>query len=229
MFHLPDLNGLAVMIAALLFAVTVHEVAHGAAALRMGDPTARLAGRLTLNPIRHLDPVGSLLLPIGLKLAGSPIVFGYAKPVPVNPANFRNLRRGTLLVSGAGVAANLGLTFVSGLLFRALVAVGPALYASPVRPLLIDALMLLGYSAVINAVLAVFNLIPIPPLDGSRLLAMVLPDGLRRRYAQLERYGFLILIVLLMTGAIDRVLPAVISPLVRLALGRDGLNFISGL
>jgi len=223
-----DLHQILLMIVPLVFAVTVHEVAHGYAALKMGDHTARLAGRLTLNPIKHLDPVGSLLLPIILKLTGSPVLFGYARPVPVVPANFRDLRTGTLIVSAAGVTANVLLLLVSWIAFRALAAVAPSLYDTWARPAMIDAMKLCGYSIVINAVLAVFNLIPVPPLDGSRLLAMVLPAGLRSAFQRLERFGMLLIIALLLTGVIDQVLRFTILPLLQTALGARGIAFLFG-
>ena len=113
MFGNFDLNQIVVMIVPLLFAITIHEVAHGYVAYKMGDHTAKLAGRLTLNPIRHLDPVGSLILPLILKLTGSPVIFGYAKPVPVNFSNFRNYRKSTIYVASAGVLANLALAVIS--------------------------------------------------------------------------------------------------------------------
>jgi Zn-dependent protease len=223
-----DLHQVLLMIVPLLFAVTVHEVAHGYAASKMGDDTARLAGRLTLNPIKHLDPVGSVLLPVLLKITGSPILFGYARPVPIMPGNFRNLRIGTAVVSSAGVAANFLLLIASGLCFHGLAAAAPALHDTWLRPALIDGLVLLGYSAVINAVLAVFNLIPVPPLDGSRLLAMALPPSVRAPYERLERFGLLLVAALLLTGVIDKVLQFVITPILELALGARGIAFLFG-
>ena len=223
-----DLHQMLLMIVPLLFAVTVHEVAHGYAALKMGDDTARLAGRLSLNPVKHLDPVGSVILPVLLKVTGSPILFGYARPVPVVPGNFRNLRIGTAVVSSAGVAANVALLIVSGLLFRGFAATAPALYDTWLWPALRDSLVLLGFSAVINAVLAVFNLIPVPPLDGSRLLAMALPPALRAPYERLERFGLLVIVALLLTGGIDKLLRFVITPVLKLALGAQGIAFLFG-
>ena len=228
MFHNFNLNHIIVMLVPLVFAVTIHEVAHGYAALRMGDDTARLAGRLTLNPFKHLDWFGSLLLPALLKFSGSPIIFGYAKPVPVNFLNFRDYRKGTLLVASAGAAANLTLAVMSGAGFQALLKYGPIWYDSFIQPVGMDLLMMLGYSAIINSVLAVFNLIPIPPLDGSRILAMILPAPLRKQFFRFERLGMLFIIFLLFTNTLNRLISYFLDPLIKFSLGKDGLAFIFG-
>lgn len=207
------------LILPLIVAVTFHEVAHGYAALKMGDHTARLAGRLTLNPIKHLDLFGSILLPFILKLSGSPIVFGYAKPVPVNYQNFREYRKGTLWVSAAGVLANLILAVISAGLFQILAST-EASWAQSQYGLLFEFLFqLLAYSVIINCILALFNLIPIPPLDGSRILAMLLPAPLRMHFARLERFGMIIIIVLLITGPLGRLMSFFLKPMLDFLLG----------
>lgn len=174
----------------LIPSVVIHEVAHGFVADRLGDHTARLAGRLTLNPLRHVDPVGSLLVPAMLAAAGQP-VFGWAKPVPVNPSGFGRPVEGMAVAALAGPAANLALAFVVGVL-------GPYHHVGSILVLEDSGLasrLLLGF-VIVNAALAVFNMLPIPPLDGSRLLPLVLPPAGRRLYARVAPYGFFVLIAL---------------------------------
>jgi Zn-dependent protease len=220
MFNNFDLNQLVVMIVPLLLAVTIHEVAHGYVAHRLGDPTAKLAGRLTLNPVKHLDFFGSFLLPLVLKLSGSPIIFGYAKPVPVNFANFRDLRKSTIYVASAGVIANLALAVVSGVSFQLLFHFKSIWYTSIFRPIIMDLFHMLAYSVVINLVLAIFNLIPVPPLDGGRLFAMLLPVRLRVHFARIEPFGMIIIIFLLITNSLDKLIPFFLNPLIKILLGR---------
>jgi len=207
------------MILPLIVAVMLHEVAHGYVAFKMGDPTARLAGRLTLNPIKHLDLFGSFLLPVILKLSGSPIIFGYAKPVPVNFANLREFRKGTICVASAGVLTNMILAVISAALFQMLASTETS-WAQPQHGLLAGFLIqLLAYSVIINCVLALFNLIPIPPLDGSRIVAMLLPAALRTQYARLERFGMIIIFVLLITGPLGRLMSFFLKPVLNFLLG----------
>jgi len=208
------------MIIPLLFAVTIHEVAHGYVAYRMGDNTAMLAGRLTLNPIKHLDFIGSFLLPLILKFTGSPIIFGYAKPVPVNFANLRDYRRGVIYVSSAGVLANFVCAFISGMLFQFLMGMEKLWYNSAAGQFVSFLVLILGYSVIINCVLAIFNLIPVPPLDGSKIFAMFLPLNLRQQYARLERFGILIIVVLLATDLFNKLISLIISPLIDFFLGK---------
>jgi Zn-dependent protease len=172
----------------LLFSIIVHEVAHGLAALYYGDHTAQHAGRLTLNPIPHIDLIGSILLPaMGFLFGG--MIFGWAKPVPVNPFNFRNIRQGELVVALAGVTANLILATIAAILFHLF---GNTLFFPTFSLLMTNAVQ-------INLLLMVFNLIPIPPLDGSKVLMTFLPPHLELSYKRLEQYGFMILIFLFFT------------------------------
>jgi Zn-dependent protease len=219
MFQGFDLNKLIVMIVPLLFAVTIHEVAHGWVAYRLGDPTAKWSGRLTLNPIRHLDPMGSFILPLMLFFFRSPIIFGYAKPVPVNFNNLANPRRDMILVAAAGPAANMLCAFVSGLLSRQLVRLSPWLGSSFFSGVLIDLAMMLKYSVLINVILAIFNMIPIPPLDGGRVLAGLLPRAQAAQLARVERFGIIIVIFLLLTHTLDWILVPIMKVLLKLFLG----------
>jgi Zn-dependent protease len=220
MFSNSSLNQLVVMIVPLLFSVAIHEVAHGYVALKRGDNTAKLAGRLTLNPIKHLDFFGSLLLPLILKLTGSPIIFGYAKPVPVNFSNLKDVRKSTILVSSAGVFANFILAVVSGILFQILTHLQSAWQTTIFDPIITDLYFMLYYSVIINLILAIFNLIPIPPLDGSKILAMCLPPSFRMQFARLERFGMIIIIFLLLTNVLDRLLSFFLTPMLNIFLGR---------
>jgi Zn-dependent protease len=216
---MDNFSQLILMIVPLLFAVTIHEVAHGYVAYRLGDPTAKLAGRLTLNPVKHLDPVGSFLLPLILKLSGSPIVFGYAKPVPVNFTNLRDYRMGTIWVASAGVITNMICAIVSGILFQSLIYLADFAGHTAITLFFSPALNMLAYSVIINLVLAVFNMIPVPPLDGSRILAMLMPIHLRMQFQKLERYGMFILILLLMTKSLDKIISFFVTPLGNFLLG----------
>jgi len=195
--NLPSLLEGALIAVVLLFSVIVHEVAHGYVALLNGDPTARMLGRLTLNPVPHIDPVGTILLPLLLYIANLPII-GMAKPVPVNPLNYRNYRWGEFAVSAAGPISNLVLAAVFALVLRLGIA-NPGLMA----------MAQIGVS--INILLALFNLIPIPPLDGSHILAIFLPRELARLYAYLQPVGFILILILFYTG----VMTAILMPLYR--------------
>jgi len=191
----------------ILFALTVHECAHAWVAWKMGDPTAKMLGRVTLNPIRHLDPIGT----IALFFSG---LFGWAKPVPINPANFRNYKKGMVLVALAGPLSNLLLAAFFSLVHKSVFMFSPGfILGSPglSRPLL----MMLEMSIILNVSLAVFNMIPIPPLDGSRVLSNLLGGANSLAFERLERYGFVILIVLIASGLVNRIM----SPLVFLTAG----------
>lgn len=181
----------------LLFSVVMHECAHGYVASRCGDDTARYAGRITLNPIPHIDPFGSILLPLLLMFTNSHFFIAWAKPVPVNPRNFRNPGRDDIMVSLAGPATNLLLA----LFFTFLAIIGQVgLRSSPFLAHLAQALLILSDAGIrINLLLAIFNLIPIPPLDGSHILRGLLPYRAAVEFDRIGRYGFIMLIILIMT------------------------------
>jgi len=204
---------LALSIVVLLFSVILHEVMHGFVARMFGDLTAERAGRLTLNPIPHIDPMGTILLPGLLLLTGAPILFGWAKPVPVNPLNFSSLRKGELLVSAAGILANLGLAILAAVIYHILQAL-PQTF-----PPIMGAV--LRFTVMINLILGIFNLFPIPPLDGSKILLSQLPYNLARSYERLEPYGFIILLILLVSGILQTLM-GLILPILSSFLGFRG-------
>jgi len=194
------LQQLIILAPPFLFALTFHELAHGYVAWNLGDPTARNAGRLTMNPLKHLDPLGVLAFII--------MKIGWAKPVPVNPVYFKDPRKGMLLVALAGPGANLVLAVASALLVKLLLLF-------PFLPMfvLMPVAQMLAASVWINVMLAVFNILPIPPLDGSKILMGVLPPDMARSYEKLEPYGFILLLVLFYLGIISKV----IMPIIRFA------------
>ena len=189
----------------LLFALTVHEFSHAYAAYRLGDPTARSMGRLTLNPIAHLDPIGSILFLL-------PPHFGWAKPVPVDARNLRNPRRDMMWIALAGPASNVALAAVFGTLLR----IQPHLSLELATPAAVAAVRMVEMSVVLNLVLAFFNMIPLFPLDGSRILTGVLPRDLAERFRTLEPAGPMILLGLILLGAVTgvRIIQILIFPFV---------------
>lgn len=199
MFNFPGLHHMILMLPAIILGLTCHEFAHGWMADRLGDRTARYMGRLTLNPVAHVDPIGLLLL----FFAG----FGWAKPVPVNPYNLKvEPRQGMLLVALAGPATNVVLAVAAAIVYGALAGLRLPYFGE-----------IMQYMIHINVVLAVFNLIPIPPLDGSKILAGILP-GQQNWLDRLEQYGAIILIALLFTGVLSFVFKILVYPLVGLLL-----------
>jgi len=206
----------------LLFAITFHEAAHAYVARFLGDHTASQLGRVSLNPIRHIDPVGTIAFPLALlaiaKLfGGGGILFGWAKPVPVNPRKYRKFKRGDIIVSLAGVATNLVIAIISMILFVLIGLIGRS--AAPAEPTLAILQAMMFNALRLNLVLVAFNLIPIPPLDGSHVMKYLLPTSLAVRYQQLGRYGIVILILLLGFGS--RILYIWMTP----ALAFGGLLF----
>ena len=214
--ELNQLQKISVWVLPVIFAITVHEVAHGWAAKRLGDPTAERLGRLTLNPLKHIDPVGTLLVPGVLLLLGG-FIFGWAKPVPVTWENLRNPKRDMALVAVAGPGVNL----LMALLWALLLKLGLSLsaeaqwFAAP--------LVYMGVAGIaINIALMVLNLLPLPPLDGGRVAAGLLPGPWAWQLNRLEPYGFIILLALLITGVLTQLLAPPMALMQRLVLGLVG-------
>ncbi len=207
---MPDLSQLLIILPVLLFSLTIHEMAHAVTADWYGDPTARRLGRISLNPLVHLDPVGSVVLPLMAFYFGG-FIFGWAKPVPVNTANLQNHRRDFLVIAAAGPASNI----VMAIGASALLGLVPGgLGAAEGTPAVLATLLL--FMVQFNLILAVFNMLPIPPLDGGNVLAGLLPETLAASYDRLIRpFGFLILIVLMATGWLSRIIGPPYSMLMR--------------
>jgi len=184
----------------VLFAIVVHEVAHGWMASKFGDKTALLLGRLTLNPLKHIDLFGTIIIPLVLLMTGSGFIFGWAKPVPINPRNFRNPTKAMPWVAAAGPLANL----IMALLW-AIIAKGGLLLLHQQLSFALPIVLMGRIGIDINLVLMLLNLIPIPPLDGSRILMAFLPKQAQYRYARLEPYGLILVLILLMTGLLSSI------------------------
>ncbi|MCD5402034.1 site-2 protease family protein [candidate division NPL-UPA2 bacterium] len=209
-----DLAQIVIWIPAFLLAIAFHECCHAWMADRLGDPTARNEGRVTLNPLSHLDPVGTILMPLLMIITGGGFLIGWAKPVPVNPYNLRYIKRDYMLVSLAGPAANVVAAVTLAFLFHLVVFILPGLPQALSEPLLLFLIIAVRF----NLLLAFFNLIPVPPLDGSGILQGLLPERYEIMFQQIRPYGFFILIFLFMMGALD-VLWAVVATLSGLLLG----------
>ena len=220
------LHGLSVVALPILVAITFHEAAHGLVAYRLGDPTAKYLGRLTLNPLAHIDPFGTIALPLLLYvtpwlLGGQPgVVFGYAKPVPVNFMNLRRPKADMIWVAAAGPLTNFALAVVSGVLLKMLTGLSgfggvsePLVGGRPLAVMILEPLgQMLQYSVLINVILMVFNLLPIPPLDGGRVLVGVLPSAAADRLAAVEPYGMFIVLALVFLDPL-RLVFRIIAPI----------------
>lgn len=193
------IQGIAIYALPLIFAITLHEAAHGYVAKHYGDLTAYAQGRVTLNPLRHIDPIGTVILPLLLLAVSSPYLFGWAKPVPVNFGNLRHPKRDMFWVAAAGPGANLLMAFLWALVFKLGLAMPESDYAEP--------MLLMGKAGIfVNVILLVINLLPLPPLDGGRIAVSLLPHRIAYRFSQIEPYGFMILLILMFTGVLVKVI-----------------------
>lgn len=189
----------------VLFAITLHEAAHGYTARHFGDPTAYQAGRITLNPLRHIDPIGTVVVPLMILLVSSgDFLFGWAKPVPVDFGRLRNPKKDMLWVAAAGPLSNLAMACGWALMFKLSLTVPLGVYGDPLLKM-----SLIGIS--VNVVLMVLNLLPLPPLDGGRIAVSLLPMPLAMRFAQLERWGFPILLLLLFTDVLGKIMAPLVA------------------
>lgn len=204
MNELNEIQRIAIWALPVLFAITVHEVSHGWVAKRLGDPTAEMMGRLTLNPIKHIDPIGTVVLPIVMLMMGG-FVFGWAKPVPITWENLKQPKRDIALVAVAGPLSNLVMAIAWALLMKI------GLMLMPVNPWLGKPLVYMGGAGIsINLILMALNLLPFPPLDGGRIMTGILPGPLSYKLSRIEPYGIFILLGLLVTGMLAKVLGPVV-------------------
>jgi Zn-dependent protease len=221
MDELSTIQTIAVMAPPFIFAVVLHEVSHGWVAEKLGDPTARNAGRLTLNPLRHIDLFGTIIMPIVLYFAtAGQFVVGSAKPVPINPNNFKNPKRDMALSSLAGPGINLIMALLFSFFLRVIIPSVEELFPKQVWEwIVIPIAYMLGYGVLLNIILAVLNLVPIPPLDGSRVIYWILPDRYAAVYYRLEPFGLFIILALLASGALGWIIGPIIKPILALLLG----------
>ncbi len=204
-----DVQKIVLSIVPLMFAIILHEVSHGWVAEKLGDPTARMSGRITLNPISHVDPIGTIVLPGILLLTGSHFIFGWAKPVPVNFGNLRGGRRDMALVALSGPLCNFVLAVLSSIVFH-LTFAGAAGSAGISDRIIVPVHMMANYSVLYNLVLMVINLLPILPLDGGRIVVGLAPEQIAIAMERMERYGMLIVLLLIASGMWSYVVSPVI-------------------
>ncbi len=207
----------------LLFSVIIHEISHGYAALKLGDPTARDSGRLTLNPIPHIDLFGSIIVPLFSLLAAGQILIAWAKPVPVNPMNFSNYRRDNVIVSAAGPLSNLLMATACTIITILLLKIEPLIGAAAVSSTFFSFLLRMFSGGIyLNIILGVFNLVPVPPLDGSHVLAAFMPDSTAEAYGRIGFAGIFLILILMRVPAFESIFHATIqffySPLYQLVV-----------
>lgn len=215
-----------------MVAVIFHEVAHGYAALKLGDTTARDMGRLTLNPIPHIDPIGTIAIPLILILLKSPFLFGYARPVPVNFMRLKNPKKGMILVSAAGPATNFLVAIIAAVLIRVILTVHPISDIGANTPfpesIIITIITILFYTLMLSVVLGLFNLTPIPPLDGGRIAVGLLPNEAAIKYSRIEPFGIFIVLGLLFFTPLNKVFYIVIISIAYLLLGGEIFGLLIG-
>jgi Zn-dependent protease len=227
MEQLSTIQKIVVIAPPFVLAVILHEVTHGWIAEKLGDPTARNAGRLTLNPLRHIDLYWTIIMPLLLYFTTG-FVIGGAKPVPINPYNFKNPRRDMAISSLAGPGVNLLMAVLFAFLLRVVLPVLESIVPAAIwEPAALPAALMLGSGVVISVALAVFNMIPIPPLDGSRIVYWLLPDKQAAAYYRLEPFGFFILIALLTLGILGTLIWPIILSILYFLLGQDLLVFLA--
>jgi len=231
MDKLNTIQKIVIMAPPLIFAIVLHEVAHGWIADKLGDHTARERGRLTINPISHIDIFGTIIMPVLLFITThGRFVFGYAKPVPINPYNFKDPKKGMALSSLAGPGINIIMAVTFSLFLHIILPVAekvmpPSVWEWFALPLV----LMLGYGVLINVGLALLNLIPIPPLDGSRIVYWLLPDSLASAYYRLERFGMLIVLLLFAFNILGYLIWPIMEPTLYLLLGQDLLSVLAQL